>query len=43
MFRVAKVEQVSAHRYHNELKLERPEQVDDELAGWLRAAYELGA
>lgn len=40
--RVAKVEQVSKHRYHNEIKLERPEQVDDELIAWLRAAYELG-
>jgi hypothetical protein len=39
--RAAKIEQVSKHRYHNELRLEQPEQVDDELVGWLRAAYEL--
>lgn len=41
--RVVKAEQVSKHRYHNEVKLEHPEQVDDELSSWLRAAYELGA
>lgn len=41
--RVARVEQVSKHRYHNEVKLERPEDVDDELLGWLREAYLLGA
>ena len=41
--RVVKVEQVSKHRYHNEVKLENPEQVDNEIADWLRAAYALGA
>jgi hypothetical protein len=42
-FRVVKVEQVSKHRYHNEVKLENPEHVDNEIADWLRAAYALGA
>lgn len=41
--RVLKREQVSTHRFHNEVKLEQPAQVDDELAGWLQAAYDLGA
>jgi hypothetical protein len=41
--RIAKFEQVSKNRYHNEVKLERPEHVDDEILGWLRDAYALGA
>jgi len=41
--RVARVEQVSKNRYHNEVKLEQPEDVDAELIGWLRDAYALGA
>jgi hypothetical protein len=41
--RVTKLEQVSKNRYHNEVKLERPEHVDDEIVGWLRDAYALGA
>lgn len=41
--RIAKVEQVSKSRYHNELKLSHPDQVDAELIGWLRDAYALGA
>jgi len=40
--RVARVEQVSKHRYHNEVKLARPEDVDAEIVGWLREAYQLG-
>jgi hypothetical protein len=40
--RVARVEQVSRNRYHNEIKLERPEDLDAEVAGWLREAYALG-
>lgn len=39
--RIAKVEQVSRNRYHNEIKLKSPESIDEELIGWLRAAYEL--
>jgi hypothetical protein len=41
--RIAKVEQVSRNRYHNEIKLEHPEAVDEEIVGWLREAYALGA
>lgn len=39
--RIAKREQVSANRWHHEVRLERPEEVDAELVGWLRQAYEL--
>ena len=39
--RIAKREQASAHRWHVELKLEKPEQVDRELVGWLERAYAL--
>ena len=39
--RIAKREQASAHRWHVELKLEKPEQVDRELVGWLEKAYAL--
>ena len=39
--RIAKREQASAHRWHLETKLETPEQVDNELLGWLKKAYEL--
>ena len=39
--RIAKREQVSANRWHHEVRLERPEEVDPELLGWLRKAYEL--
>ncbi|MBK9713984.1 MAG: hypothetical protein IPO81_22180 [Kouleothrix sp.] len=40
--RLARVERVSKNRYHNEIKLNHPDQVDAELVGWLRAAYALG-
>jgi hypothetical protein len=36
-------EKVSANRYHQELKLTDPAEVDAELLGWLRQAYELSA
>lgn len=39
--RIAKREQASAHRWHLEIKLETPEQVDRELIHWLERAYEL--
>ncbi len=41
--RIRKLEQVSANRFHNELLLASPEEVDRELIGWLRAAYALSA
>ncbi|CAA9544618.1 MAG: hypothetical protein AVDCRST_MAG88-298 [uncultured Thermomicrobiales bacterium] len=40
--RVVKREQVSRGRWHNEVKLSSPGEVDDELLGWLRAAYDRG-
>jgi hypothetical protein len=39
--RIAKREQTSANRWHLEVRLEEPAHVDRQLAGWLRAAYEL--
>jgi hypothetical protein len=39
--RIAKREQASAHRWHLEIKLEAPDQVDRELTNWLGSAYEL--
>jgi hypothetical protein len=40
--RIARAEQVSRQRYHNELKLTHPEEIDAELLDWLRQAYMLG-
>lgn len=39
--RITKREQVSANRWHHEVRLEAPEEVDTELVEWLRQAYEL--
>lgn len=39
--RIAKTEQVSKNRWHNEIRLDSPEQVDEELCGWLLEAYTL--
>jgi uncharacterized protein DUF5655 len=39
--RIAKREQASAHRWHLEIKLETPDEVDGELLTWLKNAYEL--
>ena len=39
--RVVKSEQLSARRYHFKVKLSRPDEVDAELQGWLRHAYDL--
>src|ERR1700753_2010275 len=39
--RVSKVEQASANRFHHTIKLNAPGEVDDELLGWLREAYDL--
>jgi hypothetical protein len=39
--RVKKAERVSANRWHNDMKLSGPSEVDRELIGWLKAAYAL--
>ena len=39
--RVAKSEQVSKNRYHNEIKIITPDELDDERIGWLKEAYRL--
>jgi hypothetical protein len=39
--RISKREQASAHRWHLEIKLESPKQVDREILAWLKKAYEL--
>lgn len=41
--RIHKSEQTSASRFHHEVKLISPADVDEELAGWLKAAYLLSA
>ena len=39
--RVERSEQASAHRWHHEVRLRRPADVDRELRQWLAAAYAL--
>ena len=39
--RIHKTEQVSARRFHHEIKLASPNDVDDELINWLKDAYTL--
>jgi hypothetical protein len=39
--RVEKREQTSANRWHVEVRLEEPAQVDRQLTAWLKAAYGL--
>jgi hypothetical protein len=39
--RVFKSEQTSARRFHHEIKLSAIEDLDAELQGWLKAAYDL--
>jgi uncharacterized protein DUF5655 len=39
--RITRHERVSANRWHLELKLSDPREVDAELTGWLRKAYVL--
>lgn len=41
--RVLKVEQASAHRFHHTIKLGSAKNIDKELLGWLKEAYELKA
>jgi hypothetical protein len=37
--RISKSEQLSASRFHQEVKLTSPEEVDSILVGWLKEAY----
>jgi hypothetical protein len=39
--RIHKSEQTSARRFHHEVKLTSPTDVDSELVGWLKHAYAL--
>lgn len=39
--RFGKAEQVSANRYNHTVTIQSPNEVDDELLGWLKEAYEL--
>jgi len=41
--RVFKSEQTSAKRFHHEVKLSKAKDLDAELKGWLKEAYELSA
>lgn len=41
--RIHKTEQVSARRFHHEVKLTSMSDVDEELMNWLRNAYEMSA
>jgi hypothetical protein len=41
--RIAKREQASVNRWHLEIRLETPDQVDREIVSWLKSAYELAA
>lgn len=41
--RFPKTEKISSNRYHQEVKLTNPAEVDAELIGWLRQAYDLSA
>ena len=41
--RIHKSEQTSASRFHHEVRLTSPAEVDAELTSWLKAAFELSA
>ncbi len=41
--RISKVEQFSAKRYMHTIKLRDPDDIDAELLGWLKSAYDLAA
>ena len=41
--RIDKREQTSAHRWHLEIRLEKPADVDRQLTSWLSAAYKIAA
>ncbi|MES1219013.1 MAG: DUF5655 domain-containing protein [Bacteroidota bacterium] len=39
--RIAKVEQASANRFHHTIRLNSVKDIDKELLGWLKEAYDL--
>ena len=41
--RIRKLEQVSAKRFHNEMLIDAPGEVDTEVVAWLKSAYALSA
>lgn len=41
--RVSKVEQGSPNRFHHRIKINSPKEVDKELLGWMKEAYDLKA
>lgn len=41
--RITKSEQLSASRFHQEVKLTSPDEVDSLLIGWLKDAYEISS
>ena len=41
--RVVEQAQVSAHRFHNRVKIEKAEDINKELLGWLKEAHKLTA
>ncbi len=41
--RIVKSEQLSASRFHQEVKLTSPDQVDSVLVGWLKEAYAISS
>ena len=41
--RIKKSEQISASRFHQEVKLVSPKEVDSTLIGWLKEAYALSS
>jgi hypothetical protein len=41
--RIQKAEQASANRYHHTIQVNSPAEVDEELLGWLKEAFDLKA
>jgi hypothetical protein len=41
--RIHKTQQASANRYYSEIKLASPEEVNEDVQGWLRHAYAVAA
>lgn len=41
--RIVKQERVSANRFHNEMRIEKSDDLDADVLAWLRSAYELMA